>query len=147
MKKLLLAVIALVGLSFAYSSCGSSNGRTDNADTMRAVEQEQNTIIGQWSNNNAEAPVELSLDESGEATLTGIEGFAPKGWSVNEANDTITFIADVTANGTTTPDQEVAYGMKFQGDSLTLTAADGKNTVLFRKKAEAEQQPAATQQQ
>ena len=145
MKKLLLAAVALVGLTCAYSSCGSSNGRADNADTMRAVEQEQNTIIGDWENNEAETPVMLTLDESGEATLNGWEGFAAKGWSVNEANDTITFIADVTVKGTTTPDQEVAYGMKFAGDTLTLTASDGKVTVFSRKKAEPTQQPAAEQ--
>ena len=145
MKKLLLAAVAFVGLTCAYSSCGSSNGRADNADTMRAVEQEQNTIIGEWVNTDAETPVELKLDESGEATLTGWEGFAAKGWSVNEANDTITFIADVTVKGTTTPDQEVAYGMKFAGDSLTLTAADGKVTAFSRKKAENTAQPKAAQ--
>lgn len=136
MKKLLFAAVALVGLTCAYSSCGGGNGRADNADTMRAVEQEQNTIIGEWVNNEAETPVMLMLDESGEATLNGWEGFAAKGWSVNEANDTITFIADVTVKGTTTPDQEVAYGMKFAGDTLTLTAADGKVTAFTRKKAE-----------
>ena len=145
MKKLFFAAVALVGLTCAYSSCGGAKGRADNADTMRAVEQEQNTIIGDWENNEAEAPVMLTLDESGEATLNGWEGFAAKGWSVNEANDTITFIADVTVKGTTTPDQEVAYGMKFAGDTLTLTAADGKVTVFNRKKAEPAQQPAAEQ--
>ena len=145
MKKLLLAAVALVGLTCVYSSCGSSNGRADNADTMRAVEQEQNTIIGEWVNNEAETPIALTLDESGEATLTGWEGFAAKGWSVNEANDTITFIADVTVKGSTTPDQEVAYGMKFAGDTLTITAADGKATVFTRKKAESPEQPVAAQ--
>ena len=64
---------------------------------------------------------------------------------MNEANDTITFIADVTVKGTTTPDQEVAYGMKFAGDSLTLTAADGKVTAFGRKKAESTAQPKAAQ--